>query len=97
MVELRSKLKLAPEPMPRPVYSADSLGYKKWLYTSLEEGHGGNLLFRKPNVMRDATSAWPDEWCRVHAQDLNWPNPGPPKRRVQTQPLSSGAGPMNFF
>ena len=27
--------------------------------------------------MWDASSAWPDEWCHVHAQDSNRRNPGP--------------------
>ena len=34
--------------------------------------------------MWDATSAWPDERCRVRAQDLNRWNPGPPKQSTRT-------------
>ena len=30
--------------------------------------------------MWDAASTWPDEWCHVHAQDLNQQNAGPEKR-----------------
>ena len=48
--------------------------------------------------MWDTTSAWPDELCHVHAQDLNRQNPGPLKSSAQTQPLGPGAGPfMNFY
>ena len=32
--------------------------------------------------MWDAVSAWPDEWCRVCAQDPNRWNPEPPKQSV---------------
>uniref|UniRef100_A0A9L0TTG6 Trafficking protein particle complex subunit 6B n=1 Tax=Equus caballus TaxID=9796 RepID=A0A9L0TTG6_HORSE len=38
--------------------------------------------------MWDTASAWPDEQCRVHAQDLNGQNPGPLKWSARTQPLS---------
>ena len=34
--------------------------------------------------MWDAASAWPDEWLHVRAQDLNWRNPGLPKRSART-------------
>ena len=30
-------------------------------------------------AMWDTASAWPDEWCHVHGQDPNRPDPGPPK------------------
>ena len=43
--------------------------------------------------MWDAASVWPDEQCHVRAQDLNWQNPGLPKRSARTQPLGHGAGP----
>ena len=34
--------------------------------------------------MCDAASAWLDERCHVHAQDLNWRNPGPLKQSART-------------
>uniref|UniRef100_A0A8C4MED1 DNA replication ATP-dependent helicase/nuclease n=1 Tax=Equus asinus asinus TaxID=83772 RepID=A0A8C4MED1_EQUAS len=40
--------------------------------------------------MWDASSAWPDEWCHVHSQDLNQQNPGPPKRVWELDHLAMG-------
>ena len=47
--------------------------------------------------MRNTAPAWPNEPCHVHAQDLNWQNPGLPKRSMRTQPLAHGTGPLIFF
>ena len=43
--------------------------------------------------MWDATSAWPEEWCHVHAQDSNWWNPGLLKQSTRTQTLGHRTGP----
>ena len=43
----------------------------------------------------DATSAWLDERCHVHAQSPNWWNPGPRKRSVGTEPLGHRAHPQH--
>ena len=39
--------------------------------------------------MWNATSAWPDEWCHVHAQDLNQQNPGCRSRACKLNHLAT--------
>ena len=46
--------------------------------------------------MWNATSAWLDEWCCVHAPDPNWWNPGPPKQSANLTTWPRGQ-PLELF
>ena len=45
----------------------------------------------------DTTSALPDEQRRVHTQDPNWWNPGPPSRAPELNHSAMGPAPGNLF